>query len=289
MSGYVVSFYHFANVANPEITGQALKDRLTPFNPKGTILLSREGINSSLYLTADMVAGFELELAQIMEAKISFRRQPTEKSPFRRWHIRIKPEIITARMPVNPAAAPAPYIEPLELKAALDRGEEVILIDTRNSFELAFGSFRGAHNPGLKSFTDWERAVKEFPQDWKKKRVVTFCTGGIRCEKAAPYMEQQGFENVAQLKGGILGYFAAAGDAHYDGECFVFDERVAVGPDLRERETSFCSSCQIPLHDPKLRRDFGIRERYCLSCEDKVPEYLKKRWLAYHFPGVDHG
>jgi len=146
-----------------------------------------------------------------------------------------------------------------QLKQWLDEGKELTLLDTRNDYEIEIGTFKDAVAIGIDSFREFPKATDELDESVKKKPVVMFCTGGIRCEKAGPLMEQQGFEEVYQLDGGILRYFEEVGGAHYDGECFVFDQRVAVDPELKETETTQCYACQAvlthddqqsPLYDP---------------------------------------
>jgi len=147
--------------------------------------------------------------------------------------IKIKREIIALRLPgLDPAGRRAPAVAPAELKRWLDEGREVVLLDTRNAFEVETGTFRNAVHLGLKSFGEFPRAADKLDESLKGKTVVAFCTGGIRCEKAAPVLIQKGFRSVFQLEGGILQYFEECGDAHFNGRCFVFDERVALDGNL---------------------------------------------------------
>lgn len=277
----LLSFYRFFTVACPQEFASALDAKLRPLSPLGTILVSSEGVNGSFSVAnADLPACLE-GLRSVIAVDLEPRIMLAAYKPFRYWQVRVKPEIITSRTKVDPEHRPAPYVEPLELKARLDRGDDIILIDTRNAFEVKFGTFKGAVDPKLGKFTEWQERVKQFPEEWKDKPIVTFCTGGIRCEKAAPYLEAAGFRKVEQLKGGILGYFEACGSAHYEGDCFVFDDRVAVNGELEETPTSFCCHCQIPIYDPQMKQEFKIRERYCRDCGDYVPQHLHGRWQAF--------
>jgi len=127
------------------------------------------------------------------------------------------------------------------------RGRPVTLFDTRNDYEVKLGTFKGALPAGIDTFREFPEAVRRLPEHLKHQPIVTFCTGGIRCEKAAPFMEREGFNNIYQLEGGILKYFEEVGSDHYDGECFVFDQRVGVDPGLHETASTQCFVCQTPL------------------------------------------
>ncbi len=205
-------------------------------NLRGTILLSPEGIN--LFVAGERPA-IDALLAAVrtlpgladLEPKESLSAQP----PFGRMLVKIKREIIAFGVPgIDPARRPTRKLSPVTLRQWLDEGRPVTLLDTRNDYEIARGTFRGARHCGIAHFRDFPRAVEQLPADLKQQPIVMFCTGGIRCEKAGPFMERAGFQNVLQLDGGILKYFEDCGGAHYDGDCFVFDERAGVDPALRE-------------------------------------------------------
>lgn len=216
---------------------------------KGTILLSSEGVNLFISGSGEAVETLVTELRSIpgladLKPKVSL----SEQQPFRRMLVRIKKEIIAFGVDgIDPARYTSPRLSPQELKRWLDEGREVLLYDTRNDYEVKMGTFKGAVPAQVDYFREFPNAVAKLPEEWKKKPIVTFCTGGIRCEKAAPFMEQQGFEQVWQLDGGILKYFEECGSAHYEGECFVFDQRVGVDPALEETPSAQCFVCQTPL------------------------------------------
>jgi UPF0176 protein len=192
---------------------------------QGTILLSPEGININLAGTSSDVQQFQVELRQFAPfADIHFHVTPAHTTPFNKLKVKIKKEIITFKQTyLHPAHQKAPAISPHELKQWLDEQKPMTLLDTRNTYEIAYGSFTQASHLHLNHFTDFANAVEVIPQN---KPIVMFCTGGIRCEKAALYLLEQGFNEVYQLQGGILGYFAQVGKAHYSGDCFVFDNRI---------------------------------------------------------------
>jgi len=207
---------------------------------KGTILLAGEGINLFLAGAAvDVEAFLETLLTDTRFASIAVKRSWSSGQPFKRLLVKIKREIVSMRRPeINPGETPAPRLAPQELKRWLDEGREIVLLDTRNQFEVDVGTFENTLSLGLNSFSDFPRATPAMPEKLKDRPIVTFCTGGIRCEKAAPWLIRQGFREVYQLEGGILNYFDQCGGAHFRGECFVFDQRVALDPGLRQTGTA---------------------------------------------------
>lgn len=194
---------------------------------RGTVLLSQEGININLAGAEEDIRAFQTQLDQLPFLKgIRFHQTFSEKIPYKFLKVKIKKEIITFRQPnVDVLKQRAKGISPTELKNWLENNKDFILLDTRNEFEVAKGTFSGAIDLKLNDFGEFPEKASQLPPD---KPIVMFCTGGIRCEKAAVYLENQGFSNVYQLDGGILGYFAEVGRSHYQGDCFVFDEREVV-------------------------------------------------------------
>ena len=235
---------------------------------RGTILLSPEGIN--LFVSAPR--------ATLEELLVRLRRVPglpelrgkestSAEQPFNRMLVKIKKEIIAFGVAgVDPAERPAPRVAPRALKQWLDEGRRVTLLDTRNRYEVDLGTFRGARTLGLDHFREFPDAVAALPNELKDEPIVTFCTGGIRCEKAAPLLELAGFRNVFQLDGGILNYFAECGDAHYEGDCFVFDKRVALDSSLRATGAALCFVCQMPLTPAEQKDPRYVESVSCPHC-----------------------
>ena len=213
----------------------ALDRRCGELKLKGTILLSFEGINVVLAGSNDATTEFQTWVrADARLADLHFKRSESAFQPFDRMLIKIKKEIITLRVPgIDPATKRAPALPPAELKRWLDEGREVVLLDTRNAFEVDTGTFENALDLRLSAFGQFAAAADKLDPELKGKTVVTFCTGGIRCEKAAPVLISKGFRDVYQLDGGILRYFQECGDAHFNGRCFVFDQRVALDGNLQ--------------------------------------------------------
>lgn len=246
---------------------------------KGTILLSVEGINL-------FVAGSDAAVTRLMDrlhqipgledfvGKVSV----SDDQPFRRMLVRIKKEIISFGIDgVEPGKRTSPKLPAKELKKWLDEGRKITLLDTRNDYEVKLGTFAGAIVPDIHTFREFPNAVRELPEELKDETIVMFCTGGIRCEKAGPFMEMEGFKNIYQLDGGILKYFEECGGDHYNGECFVFDQRVGVDPALQETDSAMCFVCQAPLTAEDQEDVRYVESVSCPHCFKSEPEKMAER------------
>jgi UPF0176 protein len=234
-----IAAYQFLALGELAVLEDALKQVLAPAGIKGTVLLAHEGINLFLAAPAEPLRAFLGWLRQDPRfAQLQAKESWSRSQPFRKLLVKIKPEIIRMDHPaIQPSSGRAPALSPAVLKRWLDAGHDdnarpVVLLDTRNRYETACGTFKDAIDWQLDKFTQFPAAAQAHLADLAGKTVVSFCTGGIRCEKAAIFMREQGLENVYQLDGGILRYFEEQGAAHYEGGCFVFDERRVVDPDL---------------------------------------------------------
>lgn len=249
---------------------------------KGTILLSTEGINLFVAGAGEDIDRLLEKLRSLpgldgLEPKVSL----SDHQPFNRMLVRIKKEIIAFGVEgVDPARHTSPKLAPRELKRWLDEGRPVTLLDTRNDYEVRVGTFRNAVVPGINTFREFPAAVDQLPEELKEQPVVMFCTGGIRCEKAGPMMEMKGFKNIHQLDGGILKYFEECGGDHYDGECFVFDQRVGVDPALNESEYAVCFACQAPLTADEQADPRYVVGKSCPHCHQSEPEKMAARMAA---------
>jgi UPF0176 protein len=267
-----LSAYKFAPFEEADLPAwrDRLRARTKQLGLRGAILLAVEGINlfvaGSREATDALIA--ELRLLPGL-TDLAPKESSSAEQPFNRMLVKIKREIIAFGMEgIDPARHPAKRLDPRELKAWLDEGRPVTLLDTRNDYETRLGSFRQARTLGLAHFRDFPAAASRLPAELKGQPVVTFCTGGIRCEKAAPLLAREGFE-VYQLDGGILNYFAQCGGTHFEGECFVFDRRVAVDPELNETGAALCFACMMPVtvaeqRDPRYQPDVC-----CPHCADR--------------------
>jgi len=246
---------------------------------KGTILLSVEGINL-------FVAGAEQGVDQLMARLRQIRGledfagkvSVSDDQPFRRMLVRIKKEIISFGIEgVVPGKRTSPKLSAKELKRWLDEGRKITLLDTRNDYEVKLGTFEGAIVPDIHTFREFPKAVRELPEEMKDETIVMFCTGGIRCEKAGPFMEMEGFKHIYQLDGGILKYFEECGGDHYQGECFVFDQRVGVDPALQETDSAMCFVCQAPLKAEDQEDHRYTESVSCPHCFKSEPEKMSQR------------
>lgn len=250
---------------------------------KGTILLASEGINMFLAGTRARIEEFLDWVRQKPEfAELEVKESISDYQPFSRMLVRLKKEIISMGVDaIRPRVKTSPKISAHQLKSWLDEGKPVTLLDVRNDYEIEVGTFKNAVPAGIDHFRRFPDATQQLPAEMKKQPVVMFCTGGIRCEKAGPLMEEQGFEEIYQLDGGILKYFEECGGAHYDGDCFVFDKRVAVDPELEETSAEQCYGCQAVLTIEDQASPFYHPPKTCPHCfetdEQKMQKLLQLR------------
>ena len=260
--------YRFAELTSLPELRERLKGECRALGLKGSILLSPEGINLFIAGERDSVESLLGTIRTIpglehLEAKFS----ESGEQPFNRMLVKIKQEIIAFGVEgINPARHTSPRLPAKELKRWLDEGRPVTLLDTRNTYEVKLGTFAGAVTLPIRHFRKFPQAVDSLPEEMKQNPVVSFCTGGIRCEKAAPYLERAGFREVYQLEGGILKYFEECGGAHWEGECFVFDKRVGVNPALQETGSQLCFACQEPLTAEEVKDPQYVYEVSCPYC-----------------------
>jgi UPF0176 protein len=262
-----LSVYKFTPLENLLELRQRLLELGHSRSLKGTILLSGEGIN---LFVAGLRADVDALIAELRRlpglADLTPKESESADQPFNRMLVKIKKEIIAFGVEgIDPARQPSAKLAPRTLKQWLDEGREVTLLDTRNDYEVRMGTFRGAVPAGIDNFRDFPDAVSRLKPELKDKPIVMFCTGGIRCEKAGPFMAREGF-NVFQLDGGILKYFEECGGAHYDGECFVFDKRVGVDAALQETDSALCFACQMPLTAEEQRHPQYVPDLSCPHC-----------------------
>jgi len=265
-----LAFYKFVAIADlPELRTR-LKDFCVAHALKGTILISSEGINCCIAGTRRDIGALRAHLdGDPRFSDLPYKESISDHQPFTRMLVKIKKEIIAFGIPVDPVGNRAPAVTAHELKKWLDSGKEVILLDTRNDYETLTGKFKGAHELNIRTFRAFPEEARKLPEDWKNKTVVSYCTGGIRCEKAAPYLKDIGFKDVYQLDGGILRYFEEVGGAHYDGECFVFDYRIGLSPGLQETQTAHCLVCQFPVLAEAQKSPLYVPGKSCPHCADR--------------------
>lgn len=226
-----IAGYKFIALDRLSTLREQLKQLCQSNGLKGTILLGTEGINLMLAGNENQIINFLQQFNQdVRFSNIEYKRNYSEFVPFKRLLVKVKKEIVTFGVAdINPEKFTAPSISPQQFKQWLEDNKDMTVLDVRNECEIEIGTFDKAIHLGIKNFRSFSKAAKQLPASTKQKPMVMFCTGGIRCEKASAYLLQQGFNEVYQLHGGILNYFAECGSEHYKGSCFVFDDRIAVG------------------------------------------------------------
>ena len=271
MNWSVAALYRFVTIDELPALQAALKSLCVAQGVCGTLLLAPEGINGTIAGSTDGLAAVMASLEeklQISRGEVKYSH--ASEKPFMRMKVRLKNEIVTLRAPeANPAERVGAYVEPKDWNALLS-DPDITLIDTRNKYETEIGIFRGAIDPGIDTFTEFKNFVAENLDPAKNKKVAMFCTGGIRCEKASSYMLAQGFENVYHLKGGILKYLECipVDQSLWEGECFVFDKRVAIAHGLDEGNHKICFGCRQPLSPEDLQEksyEEGVSCPRCVS------------------------
>lgn len=277
-----IAAYRFTELSDLKSLRERLIADCKAWELKGTILLSTEGINLFVAGAAESVERLLAVLRAIPGLEtLQPKYSDSDRQPFNRMLVRIKKEIISFGFEnIRPGEYTSRKIAAKELKRWLDEGKPVTLLDTRNDYEVKTGTFRNAIVPDIHTFREFPDAVRKLPEELKDQPVVMFCTGGIRCEKAGPFMELEGYKNIYQLDGGILKYFEECGGDHYDGECFVFDQRVGVDPALRETETAVCYACQAPLDATDQDDPRYVVGKSCPYCFKGEPEKMAERIIA---------
>ena len=274
MTYCVAAFYHFTRLGDYEALKEPLLGMCQMLEIKGTLLLAYEGINGT-------IAGTDAAIAELLEflkadprlTALEHKESRASDMPFYRMKVRLKKEIVTMGVDgVDPNDIVGTYVDPAQWNALIS-DPDVILIDTRNDYEVEIGSFEGAVNPNTETFREFPQWVAKHEAELRsKKKVAMFCTGGIRCEKASSFMKQQGFDDVYHLKGGILKYLEHVKEENslWNGDCFVFDQRVAVGHGLAESDYDQCYACRYPITEAEKQHSQYVRGVSCPRCYDSM-------------------
>lgn len=276
MALVVATFYKFVSLPDYPARQQPLLDLCLSQGVRGTILLAAEGINGTIAGTDSAIAGVLDWLRQDpcftdLEAKLSSADVP----PFDRLKVRLKAEIVTLGLPeIKPSEQVGTYVDPEDWNALI-ADPDVLVLDTRNHYEVSIGTFAGATDPHTQSFREFPDYVQQHLDPAQHKKIAMFCTGGIRCEKASSLLVSQGFAEVYHLKGGILKYLETvpAAESLWQGECFVFDQRVAMQHGLAAGSHEMCLSCGHPISEADQQTaayEFGISCPHCIA--DLTPE-----------------
>ena len=265
----VAALYQFRALENPAALREKLLELGTRLGLCGTLIVAEEGINGTVAGSrAAMTELHEFLLAEGFDG-LEYKESQASEQPFKRYKVRLKKEIVTLGVPVAPREKVGTYLDPEEWNALL-ADPDVILVDTRNRYEVKAGTFQGAVNPEIDTFREFPGWVDEQLAGAKDKKIAMFCTGGIRCEKSTSLLLERGFKDVYHLGGGILKYLEDMPEekSRWEGECFVFDGRVTVGHGLREGDTTMCHSCGWPLTPEERQHPHYEEGVSCQHCFD---------------------
>ncbi len=274
----ILTFYQFKQIKDLLLLKSRISD-FCKFNKiKGTIIIAEEGINGTIAGISQSIKNFELEIKKIGFENLNPKYSYSKFMPFFRLKVRPKKEIVTLRTKItDPENITGNKIKP-ENWNNLITDNNTILIDVRNDFEVEMGSFRGSINPKTKSFSEFKSYLKDNLSEAKDKKIAMFCTGGIRCEKISSYMIKKGFKNVNQLHGGILNYLEKIPEKNslWDGECFVFDNRVSVKNELKDGTFQLCHACRASLSKTQIKSKKYLKGISCPKCYGKISAAKKK-------------
>ena len=282
MSSYLVAaLYKFVDLPNPAFVQSLIAGECDGSGITGTILLAREGINGT-------IAGPEAEMRTFLKwlcqrdefIGLDIKESSTESPPFHRLKVRLKKEIVTLGVPdIDAANDSGDYVDPSDWNDLISE-PDVIVVDTRNDYEVAIGTFKGAISPDTTSFREFPKWVDEQLNDKPDTKIAMFCTGGIRCEKSTALLKSRGFENVYHLKGGILKYLENIEEKEslWNGECFVFDQRVSVTHGLERGRYEMCHACRMPIDSKDLEHEHYQQGVSCHHCFDNLDDAKRQRF-----------
>lgn len=279
----VTALYHFVNIPEFKEWRQPILNFCKQNNIKGTLLLAQEGINGT-------IAGLEENIKNFHEfiktnsrfngafANLDHKESWASENPFYRLKVKLKKEIVTLGVPgISPKKHVGQYVDPKDWNALI-ADPDTIVIDTRNDYEYEIGTFKNAINPKTETFREFPEYIRKHHANDKKKRIAMFCTGGIRCEKSTSLLLDEGFDEVYHLKGGILKYLehVPKEESLWNGECFVFDQRVSVKHGLEEGSYEQCYACRFPLSEKDLSSPYYKKGESCPHCYDKLSDKKKQ-------------
>lgn len=277
----VCALYKFVTLDDYQTMKQPLLDFMLKQEVRGTLLLAKEGINGTV---AGSRAGIDALLAYLKSdprlAELSYKESYTSNAPFMRSRVKLKREIVTMGVEgIDPKRVVGTYVKPKDWNQLISE-PDVLLVDTRNDYEVQVGTFKHAVNPQTDSFREFPEYVKTHLDPQKHKKVAMFCTGGIRCEKSTAFLKEQGFEEVYHLEGGILKYLedVPQEESMWEGECFVFDDRVTVNHQLEKGDYDQCHACRLPITEEEKLSPLYQRGVSCPHCYDKTTDEQKQRF-----------
>ncbi|MDB9950994.1 rhodanese-related sulfurtransferase [Candidatus Thioglobus sp.] len=265
----ICALYKFTRLDDFEEIQGPLKIFLESLNIRGTLLLAKEGVNGTISGDNDSIMK-SLDYLQKDERLVGleYKFSYSEKPPFKRLKVKLKKEIVTLGVSnIDPIFSSGTYVKPADWNELIN-DSDVVLIDTRNNYEFEIGSFKGSINPNTETFREFPAYTKNNLEKYRDKKIAMFCTGGIRCEKSTAYLKSKGFENVFHLQGGILKYLEEIkeDESLWEGECFVFDDRVAVKHNLELGKYDQCHACRFPITDEDKEHPHYEKGASCPRC-----------------------
>jgi len=277
----VCALYKFVRLENFELLRQPLLAVMENNEVRGTLLLANEGINGTI---SGSQQGIDAVLAYLQSderlSPISHKFSYSDDNPFQRTKVKLKKEIVTMGVEgIDPNLVVGTYVKPKDWNALIS-DPDVLLVDTRNDYEVEIGTFKNAVNPNTETFREFPAYVEKNLDNKKHKKVAMFCTGGIRCEKSTAYLKEQGFEEVYHLEGGVLKYLeeVPSDETMWQGECFVFDSRVAVDHNLEQGQYDQCFACRFPITETEKQSEHYIKGVSCHRCHDKMTDQQRSRF-----------
>jgi UPF0176 protein len=283
----VAALYKFSKIQDPLELHNKIRIKLKDLSVYGTILVANEGLNGTISASNNEKLISALNFIKSIKGfdDLDIKYSTSEKNPFVRLKVKLKKEIVTmGDESIDPTMLVGEYVNPKDWNDLIE-DKNTIIIDTRNNYEYSIGTFKNSINPETKKFKEFPKWIdkKEFTTHEKNnKNIAMFCTGGIRCEKASSLMKKEGFKNVYHLKGGILKYFESISvdNSKWEGECFVFDDRVSVKHDLSEGTYDMCHGCRMPITEDDKKSKKYIRGVSCSSCFDTTTKEQKSRYMS---------
>ena len=288
----VISFYKYVDVENPESLATEHLDWCLANGVKGKVYLAKEGISGSVFGNDEVTSKYKNQLKsyKIFE-DVWFKETPTDQVAFNKMHVRVKNEIVNSGLNKTSLEYTAPKLTPEQLLKFYEDKKDFVIVDARNWYESKIGKFKNAITPQITHFREWPKVVESL-SEYKDKTIVTYCTGGIRCEKASAYMREQGFKDVYQIDGGILNYIQQFPDTYWEGGMFVFDDRRVFEPNTKEvlKYTANCHFCGKPTsyhincHNIDCDKiivcchDCKIENEYCCSDECRASKNKRKEY-----------
>lgn len=280
-STVVCALYKFVTLDDFEQLRQPLLDLMLAQDVRGTLLLAKEGINGTIAGTrASIDAVLNWLKSDPRLAELDYKESFDESNPFYRTKVKLKKEIVTMGVEgIDPKRVVGTYVKPKDWNDLIS-DPDVVLVDTRNDYEVQIGTFKNALNPDTETFREFPAYVKEQLDPKQHKKVAMFCTGGIRCEKSTAYLKEQGFDEVYHLEGGILKYLEEVPEEEslWEGECFVFDNRVSVNHQLEKGQYDQCHACRMPITEEDKASDQYEQGVSCPHCHDRLTERQRERF-----------